>query len=279
VFSRDRDPRIVEDARVLGETFIPERILHRDTQLEVLKSSLFYGKTANFLLYGGAGTGKSAVVRWLFRELERQTAKVKPIYINVWEYPSRFNTLYEVASSVCPFVSRRGTASSELLERIQQYLRRAGKSLVVCLDEVDQLRDRQVLYNLLALGSSLILIANRREALVGLRLNARIKSRIGSVREIEFPPYTTEELVDILKDRARIALKPDAISEFQIAHIAALVSQRNNSDARVGLRILRNSAVLAEHEGGDRIGDKHISSVWDETKAVAFDSGPSGGTG
>jgi len=101
----------------------------------------------------------------------------------------------------------------------------------------------------LTLGSSLIFKATSREALASLRLDQRIWSRIGFLKEIELPPYSTGELMDILKDRARIALKPGVISDAQLAEIAATVSQRSGSDARIALLTLRRPALLAEQKG------------------------------
>ena len=55
--------------------------------------------------------------------------------------------------------------------------------------------------------------------------------------------------------------------------MAALVSQRNESDARVDLLTLKKAAWLAEQEGKHQIEGEHISRAWEETNALMSTSG------
>lgn len=71
----------------------------------------------------------------------------------------------------------------------------------------------------------LIFRAHRRETPVSLKLDERIWSGIGPLKEIELHPYLTQELFDILKDRAHIAPQPAQSLIHSWNHIATLASQ------------------------------------------------------
>ena len=262
------EPITLVNEQVLEDSFIPSPTLHREGQLKSLARCLVR-PGANVLLHGSTGTGKTSMVRWLFREFERHT-RVKPVYVNVWEHSTRFDILYEAATSVYPMIPKRGTATSEVMERITEFSSKTGRRLIVCLDELDQLRENEVLYNLLNVGCRLVLISNDKEAVMNLKLDHRIRSRLGFFIEMEFPPYTRDELYEILRDRAPIALRDGAVKDMQLKYIAMLVSQHNGGDARIALLTLKKSAVLAEQEGKSRIENAHIKKAWDDAKTLSM---------
>lgn len=103
----------------------------------------------------------------------------------------------------------------------------------MCLDEVDQLNDFDVLYDLARNGCGLILASTHYHALINLP--SRIKSSL-ALTEIEFPAYKPDELFDILKDRTGSSFKPDSIN----VNLIKITSVMAEGDARVGLEILRS---------------------------------------
>lgn len=70
--------------------------------------------------------------------------------------------------------------------------------VIVALDEIDQLRDQRILYDLLRNGCRLVCIANGEKAL--MNLDSRIKSSL-QLEEIAFPAYGDWKLFDILWDK------------------------------------------------------------------------------
>ncbi len=244
---------IIRDEAVLLETFIPRRLFHREGQLEALASCLrpvVKGRRPrNAFLYGPPGTGKTAMCLYVFRELSKYTGMAKPIYVNCWKSPTVHSMLCELVASLKRFVHRREPVK-ELLLRFKAELKE-GVLVIVALDEIDQLRDQRILYDLLRNGCGLVCIANDEKAL--MNLDPRIRSSL-QVEEIAFPAYRDWELFDILWDRAKLALMPDTIERRQVRKIASF----SGDDARVGLEIMRRAALLAEDEGKERIEDKHI---------------------
>ena len=65
--------RIIKDARVLKEEFIPSRVLHREGQLDAirncLKPTLKEMEPRNIFIFGSPGTGKTCISRYVAEEL------------------------------------------------------------------------------------------------------------------------------------------------------------------------------------------------------------------
>lgn len=80
------------------------------------------------------------------------------------------------------------------------------------LDEVDQLEDKQLLYELYRIhGLTMILIANSEQELFA-SLDNRLNSRFQVCTRVRFNPYGNGALVAILRDRVRWGLKSEVVS-------------------------------------------------------------------
>ncbi|AFU60053.1 putative orc1/cdc6 family replication initiation protein [Candidatus Nitrososphaera gargensis Ga9.2] len=114
------------------------------------------------------------------------------------------------------------------------------------MDEVDQIRQPQVLYTLARYGFGLLMISNH--SFINWDLDGRIKSSL-ILNEVEFKPYSKEELYDIINQRVSFALRPRRIEP----HLIRAVSVMAEGDARVGLLMLKASAKNAEARSADNI--------------------------
>ncbi len=241
---------IITNHSVLSEDFVPQEILHREGQKKTLASLLAPiargGSPSNAFLYGPPGTGKTSLAKWILREFENYTDRASTTYTNAWDLKTPHAVLGEIARSLGVFASPREPVSG-LLSLIDSFLRKKNKKLVVCIDEVDQLRDPDdILYSLSRRGYALVLVSNDPHALVGL--DTRVKSSL-SLEEIEFPAYKTEELIDILENRARHALSPGAVSR----DLLRVIAHSSQGDARRAILLLRRAALAAESEGLEEI--------------------------
>lgn len=120
--------------------------------------------------------------------------------MNCWEDYNRFRALYRILEGIGKTldIHKQSTPRDVLLERIRNY---DGRHYVVILDEVDQLQDKKLLYDLYRIPNlTMVLIANREEDVFST-LDERLNSRLQTCARIRFNYYNLEELVTILKDR------------------------------------------------------------------------------
>lgn len=250
---------IIYNELPLTETFIPTRLLHREGQLReierCLNPLLKERIPENVFLLGPTGTGKTITAKWI---LENHFHN-KFVYINCWKYRRTHQILKEILLSFeIPVHGREPT--SELIKTLDLFLQRKGK-LIFCLDEVDQLKDFDILYILARRECCLILISNDHKALTNV--DPRIKSRL-ALTEIEFPAYKPKEIFDILKDRVNYSFKPGTLPEILIK-IASRVAK---GDARIALEIVRRAGRKAEEKGLRKVTMKEMREALKEVRKL-----------
>lgn len=251
---------VIADARVLKEEFLPRELRHRDGEMEALASALEPlledGAPENVLLSGPPGAGKTTVGRATLEQLEGELLDLRSTYINCWEEYNRFRVLYKALEGIGKTldVHRQSTPKDELLTR----LRRADElPYVLVLDEVDQLEEQKVLYDLYTMDHvAIVMIANTEES-VFARMDERVRSRLMGARRISFDHYPLAALVDILRDRVEWGLEPGSAEDAVLEEIA----DRAAGDARMAIGILRSAARGAEEAGEDAITAAHVAEA------------------
>ena len=243
---------MIQDARVLQDEFIPKEVEHRDQEMNTLAGALDpvtrNEPAETVFLFGPSGSGKTCLARFALDRLREAVIDLNHQYVNCWQDYTRFRALYRILEAIGPTtdIHRQSTPTDALLERLHDY---DGPEFVVILDEVDQLHDDDLLYDLYrTAGVSMILIANREEELFA-QLDNRLVSRLHASRRIRFEKYDLDELVSILEDRVRWGLAEDALTRDQLACIADAAA----GDARVAIGILRSAARQAEETDGEEI--------------------------
>lgn len=255
---------MIEDARVLQPEFQPREVVHRDAETQQLSNALeplIRGeRPETALLYGPSGVGKTCIARFTVERLREQALDVEHQYVNCWEDYTPYKTLYRILEGINQSfdIHRQSTPQDVLLERLRDY---NEHPYVVILDEVDQLDDKSLLYDLYRIRVlTMVLIANEEDGLFAT-LDDRVNSRLSSCMRIKFQRYTQHELSAILRDRVRWGLTPEAIPDELIAEIADAAA----GDARAGIGILRNAARHAQREGSETITAEMIETAVPET--------------
>jgi len=87
-------------------------------------------------------------------------------------------------------------------------------------------------------------------------LDSRVRSRLNPT-VIEFKPYSHEELVRILRQRAAKGLRLAAWTDGILDKVAGLAY----GDARIATQLLQKAAQLAHEERGDRIMPRHVAAA------------------
>ena len=267
---------IFKNEEALNPEYLPELLPHREHQVERIANNLTPAsrgrKPQNMFIFGIPGIGKTAVAKFVFRKFEEFSDRVKTIYINTWDYNTSHAILTKLVIELGFFVQRRGTSKDEVLERLIEALKKSNKSIIICLDEIDQLikNDEKTLYDLLRLNQyvdnpiGLVMISNYHD--IFINVEPRIKSSL-DVEDIEFKRYSLQEMKDILMERCRHAFRPGTLEEGVILLCANHAIQRGG-DVRLGLECLRKAARISENENSDKITVKHVKEVMKDVKQV-----------
>ncbi len=267
------ESRIFKNEEILSTEYLPDILPHREQQVKQLANNILPAskgrKPQNTFIFGAPGIGKTACIKFVFREFEDYSG-IKTIYLNCWDFNTAISILSEITISLGMAIPRRGWAKDEIVSRLTEVLRKSNKGLIICLDEVDQLvrKDPSVLYDLLRINQyvdnpvGMVFISN--DPFVFSNLEPRIKSSL-AIEEIEFKSYSLEEMKDILKERSNYAFY--SIEDGVIA-LAANHAVNKGGDVRVGLECLLKAGRTAEHENSSKVKVEHIRKIIREVVKV-----------
>lgn len=257
---------------VLRPSYTPRELPHRDDQINALASVLspaLRGETpSNVLIYGKTGTGKTAVAKYVGKELEEvnSNSKCSVIYLNCEVVDTQYRILAHLARHFDKDIPMTGWPTDQVYAEFRNAMDEEKRTVVIMLDEVDKLvrKGDDVLYNLSRVNSDLL---QAKVSIIGISndlkftefLDPRVKSSLGE-DEIIFPPYNAEQIRDILQQRASLGFKEGALGEDVIPLCAALAAQEHG-DARRALDLLRTSGELAERSRSSIVTESHVRAA------------------
>ncbi|ELZ36940.1 AAA family ATPase [Halorubrum terrestre] len=257
---------MIRDARVLRAGFVPREVEHRDAEVNHLSSVLepiTNGEPADTaIVTGPSGVGKTCVSKFVTERLREEVLDVEATYVNCWRNYSRFRTLYQILDDIGATIDihRQSTPHDELIDRLQQY---DGPRTVVILDEVDQLEDPSLIYDLHSMEQfAVICIANKEEELFS-RVDNRLVSRLRSSEHVRMDKYHNEQLYDILRARTKWGLENGVITDKQLYQIADAAA----GDARLAIGMLRSAASTADRENYEDITNDILIDAAEDARA------------
>ena len=265
-------PRIFVNREVMRSDYVPEKLPHRHEHIrrlgEILSPALSLSKPSNVFIYGKTGTGKTAVVRYVFKRFQEVVAKedlpVAFAYVNCRIAGTEYRVLAELCESISVKVPFTGLAKAEVFARLRRGLKERGILLVACFDEIDALVKSygdNLLYELSRInegmeGCGLTMIGTSNDLHFKDYLDPRVLSSL-SEEELVFHPYTAIELVDILSERARLAFREGAVPQ-EIINLCAALAASEHGDARRAIDLLRVAAEVAERNGDEVVEERHV---------------------
>ncbi len=267
-------PKIFKNRDVLRHTYTPDDLPHRDEQIRTLASILapaLRGETpSNVLIYGKTGTGKTATVKFVGRQLEEMSRKLNVRcmvhYINCELIDTQYRVLASLANALGRNVPMTGWPTDQVYEEVKKALDMREQTVIIVLDEIDKLvkKGDEALYNLSRINSEL---ERGRVSIIGISNDLKFKNYLDprvisslSEEEIIFPPYNAEQLKDILEQRAKLAFYDGVLDDEVIPYCAALAAQEHG-DARKALDLLRVSGEIAEKENADKVTKEHVKKA------------------
>lgn len=237
---------IISEDGVFDESHIPKIIVGREDHVREIENCLLplkNNKTGkNLYLHGPPGTGKTLSAKHVLKKHFDKNS----IFISCWRNRTSHKIMYALLRKLGFLVHGR-ESTSELVKRLEE----SEKRSLVCLDEVDQLKDSNVLYDLSRNSKGLVLISNLPYS--EFRLDQRVKSRL-FLHDIEFLPYQKDDVFTILKDRARKGFHGRTVGD----EILRETSSCCGGDARMAIQMIRSAAREAEMNNEDSITIERI---------------------
>lgn len=230
--------RIIRSKQKLDLSYVPSRVLCREEELKHLHMAMDSGGRA--IICGETGTGKTLLARFFAKNAA---------YVNCFVNRSEHAVLETILANLRPRFNPAGLPSRRLWNEIPD------NSLII-LDEIEGLSVDDLSHFLYTLsrrfeyGRKIKYIAITRDVDILKQMvgDPAVWSTFAGKSIIFLDRYSREEMVEILKYRAREALYEGTFTE-EVLNLIADFSLHSEGHMRTAIELLRNSALIAENEG------------------------------
>ncbi|NYZ79951.1 AAA family ATPase [Candidatus Micrarchaeota archaeon] len=261
---------VFTDRNVLSAHYVPDVLPHREKEIEKIMKTLAPAlkgtNYSNLFIYGKTGTGKTATTRHVLDRLmqvkEKYNANVDAIYVNCRISNTKYQVVLKFAEHCVPNENFLGYPLQHLLDKTMKTISENNTNVVIVLDELDKVKSLDdLMYTLTRANDELKkghigLIGITNNVLFKKELDPRSKSTLCE-DEMVFAPYNAEQLREILKQRADMGYRKNAIGDAAIDYAAALSAQESG-DARYALKLLLKAGEIADGDKAGKITEDHI---------------------
>ncbi|MBT8171333.1 ORC1-type DNA replication protein [Candidatus Bathyarchaeota archaeon] len=256
---------VFKDESKLDINYVPQHLLHRKLQLKLLDQFFRFtlenpGRmTQRALIMGNVGTGKTVLSQHfgknILKKANQRKINLKYIHINCRECKgSLFIILQRTIMKFYPNFPRRGYSAEELLQALMQILDEKDAYLILTLDELESLIQKEgsdPIYNLSRIQEdrldapkrlSLICIVRQFECLEELDLSTKSTLQRNIIR---LDDYSESQLEDILNERVNMAFIDGTVSSQTMVLIAEL-GNSEGGNARYSIELLWRAGKYAD---------------------------------
>nr|XP_003414757.1 cell division control protein 6 homolog [Loxodonta africana] len=247
-----------QQAKLVLNTAVPDLLPAREKEMDVIRNFLrehICGKKAGSLYLSGApGTGKTACLSRILRDLKKELKGFKTIMLNCMSLKTAQAVFPAIAQEICQEGGSK-PAGKDMMRKLEKHMTaEKGPMVVLVLDEMDQLdsKGQDVLYTLFEWPW----LSNSRLVLIGiantLDLTDRILPRLQAREKckpqlLNFPPYTRNQIATILQDRLNQVSGDQVLDNAAIQFCARKVSAVSG-DVRKALDVCRRAIEIVESD-------------------------------
>lgn len=271
----ERDTEIYQDRDALREDYQPNEVVGRTEELDAYQAALqpvINGEQPNnIFLYGKTGVGKTVTTKYLLEHLQTDVNQYDDISLMVvFLNCDGLNSSYQAATHLVNKlrdehnqISTTGYPLAAVYDKLWADLEALEETVLVVLDEIDNIQDDSILYqlprardnnNLQKTKLGLIGISNDFE--FRDQLSSKVKSSLCE-EELHFPAYDADELRSILEQRVEVGFQPGVVDDAVIAYCAA-IGARDAGDARQSIELLMKGGDLARKEDAATVQEEHV---------------------
>ena len=266
---------------VLSQDYLPSTLPAREKQfreLAIYFRDVVSGGSVSVVLVGKAGTGKTVTAKKFGKEfievVKEKNLRVAFVHINCYKHKTLYLSLIEVARQINLSLPNRGLSAQELFGLIHEHLEKKKIHLIIAFDGFDYLANISPVEDIYLLtrvydelgtqlkSVSYIFIIRDLSSLMGLEDN--IKENIVK-NVIEFPPYTSSELYQILKERVfeEKAFREGTIGEDVLRFISNLYGSDTggSGNARLAIEALDLAGKIADSEDSQIVTIEHAKKA------------------
>ena len=228
---------IVDNQRQLQPEYVPGSITDRESERKALKQALNSIHLPNILLHGPRGTEKTLLTRQLITQLEDD---IQHHYIDWIHHYTEHKAIRKLHTSITGEDTPQGFHTSKLQRKIEKQLKHVSHLIV--LDEADfllQNNGNSLLYYLSRINKPAnlgITIVSAHTASLQSQIDERTYSTL-QPRRIGTEPYTSEQVYQILSERARQSLEPTSLHHEALTYLASATE-----NTKLGFHWLRHTA-------------------------------------
>ncbi|RLE88365.1 MAG: hypothetical protein DRN04_17220 [Thermoprotei archaeon] len=147
---------------------------------------------------------------------------------------------------------------------MKKVIRNPNGNVLLFLDEIDKVRNLDdALYTLTRFktgkGAKVSIVGISNNLKFSEELDPRVRSSLGS-KKLLFPPYSANDLIQILEDKVKQGLVEGALSEEVVPYCAAIAAQKEG-DARFAIDLLREAVFIAEGENSPKVEKSYVDQA------------------